>query len=138
MTVRPTTTDSTMMSRVSNRRRRRPRRTGGVRGAVVSAVGTGVATTTPTLGNGLGEDALCLILHAAAQSVNVALAVFVDEALERLDDHRLREVRPGVPVQVLRDVLGLGGERRRVLLQLLVPVGGRVRVHRDVAVVHLE
>src|SRR5947208_1314663 len=133
-TVMPTTTDRTRMSRVSRRRRRRrPRRTPAVRGAVVSAVGTGVATTTPTLGNGLGEDALCLILHAAAQSVNVALAVLVDEALERLDDHGLREVRPSVPVQVLRDVLGLGGERRRVLLQLLVPVGGRVRVHRDVA-----
>src|SRR5437773_8132403 len=107
-TVMPTTTDNTMMSRVSRRRRRRrPRRTPGVRGAVVSAVGTGVATTTPTLGNRLGEDGLCLILHALAESVNVALAVLVDEALERLDDNGLGDVRPGVPVQVLRDVLRL-------------------------------
>src|SRR3989440_10293221 len=127
ITVSPTSTESTAMS-PGVKRRRRPRRTGAVRGAVVSTVGTEGATTRATSRNGGGEDALLLIFDAGAERVNVGRAVLVDEALERLDHHGLREVRPGVPVEVLRDVLGVGGEFHRGLLQLGVAagVGGRV------------
>src|SRR2546430_2586981 len=137
ITVMPTSTDNTAMSKGS-RRLRRPRRTGLVRGAVASTVGTGGATTRPTSGNGSGEDALLLILDAHAKGVNVRGAVLVDEALERLDDHRLGEVRPGVAVQVLRNVLGLGGQVDSGLLQCAVAAGVRAGVDRDVGRVALE
>src|SRR2546430_9248371 len=120
ITVMPTSTDNTAMSKGS-RRLRRPRRTGLVRGAVASTVGTGGATTRPTSGNGSGEDALLLILDAHAKGVNVRGAVLVDETLERLDDHRLGGVRPGAAVQVLRNVLGLGGQVDSGLLQAPAP-----------------
>src|SRR5436190_8782417 len=136
-TVRPTTMDRTTTSRAV-KRRRRPRRTGVVRRAVASTVGTGGATTRPTLRNRVSEDALLLSFNVRAERVNVRRAVLVDKALNGRDHNGLGEVRPGVPVEVLRDVLRLLGRRDRLLLHAGVPAGVGTGVDRHVARVGLQ
>src|SRR3954447_6487174 len=79
------------------------------------------------------EDRLLLALDALGEPVDVVRRL--DELLERRDHHRRREVRSGVAVEELRDLLGAAHELDRLLLQLAVArrVGAGVdRDHRRV------
>src|SRR5688572_22060280 len=92
-TATPSRPATIAMSLPARRRERRPRRprAGGVAGASELAR-SGIATGRSSA----GEDGLLLILDILHQAVDVVGVV--DEALQRRDHHRAREVRSRVAV----------------------------------------
>src|SRR5688572_20310484 len=61
------------------------------------------------------EDRFLLVLDLLGQAVDVVGVL--EELLQRRDHHGRREVRPGVPVEELRDRLGVAHQFRALLLQ---------------------
>src|SRR5687768_12442740 len=101
----PSRTQKTATSRLVNRRRRR-RRPGGAGAAAVWRSGVAVAAEMCATVVALlcGEDVLLLRFDALAEAVDVLRVL--DELLDGLNHHCGREVRPGVAVHELRDLLG--------------------------------
>src|SRR3954452_7594255 len=119
-----------------NRRNRGPRpplRGGWVCGAAGSARVAGIVTTTLSLRR---EDRPLLRLDVLEDAVDVVGVT--DELLDRRDHYILREVRAGVAVHELRDVLGAAAHLDGLLLQRVVGGGVGVLVAGHVARVGLE
>ena len=115
-TVRPVAHGPARGLRSSRRSRSRPARVC----PVVGASGRDRRCSRPAAGSA-AEDRHLLLLDALQERVDVVGRL--EELLQRRDDHGGREVRPGVAVEELRDVLRLAHQLGRLLLQLGVRRG---------------